>query len=149
MSRSRFTPITSDLLVRKGEARPLDNFGTRSFEFTRSTEAQGEPSRTALEREDEEHIQVEYEKWMREQEMKPAHTSTHGHTHHAHTDEATRRCTIRLSHVEYERLGIVAVKREITRQQALRQAVERYLTAAKRQYKAHCNCLGGACNGSC
>src|SRR5271165_6916284 len=149
MSRPRYTPITSDLLVRKGEARPLDIFGTRSFEFTRATEAFNEPQR--LEQEDEERIQVEFEKWMREQEARPAnaHSNTHGPAHHAHADEATRRCTIRLSHVEYERLGIVAVKREITRQQALRQAVERYLAAAKRQYKAHCSCLGGACNGSC
>jgi hypothetical protein len=148
MSRPRFTPITSDLLVRKGEARPLDIFGTHWFEFTRAAEAQGASSQTALEHEDEERIRVEFEKWMREQEMKPALAHPH-HTHAHHGSEAARRCTIRLSPVEYERLGIVAVKREITRQQALRQAVERYLATAKRQYKAQCNCLGGACNGAC
>ena len=140
MSRPRFAPITSSLLERKGQARPLDIRGARAFEFSRGAETFSEPA--LLEREDEERIQVEYEKWMREQAIAAV---PHGH----HADDQPRRCTIRLSHAEYERLGIVAVKREITRQQALRQAVERYLAAAKRQYKAQCSCLGGACNGSC
>jgi hypothetical protein len=143
MSRPRFAPVTSSLLERKGHARPLD-IGARTFEFSHAAERFAEPA--LLEREDEERIQAEYEKWMREQETPPA---AGGHAHRGPADETPRRCTIRLTHAEYERLGIVAVKREITRQQALRQAVERYLATAKRQYRAHCTCLGGTCNGSC
>lgn len=54
-----------------------------------------------------------------------------------------RRCTIRLSECEYQRLGIVAVKKDVTRQQILRLAVEEYLAATGYEYGRDCGCLGG------
>jgi hypothetical protein len=47
---------------------------------------------------------------------------------------------------DYERLGILAVKADVTRQQLLKQALEEFLTARARQYG--CACLG-ACNSNC
>lgn len=129
MSRPRYAAITSNLLVRKGSARPWD-ISTPGMYFT---PPDASPSRDLV---DEERIEAELAKWMQEQDTPhPVH-------HVAQGDEQPHRCSIKLSHAEYERLGIIAVKREITRQQALRQAVERYLSAAKRQYRADCNCLG-------
>jgi hypothetical protein len=57
-----------------------------------------------------------------------------------------RNCAFRMSAHDYERLGILAVKADVTRQQLLKQALEEFLTARARQYG--CACLG-ACNSNC
>src|SRR5512138_2617630 len=57
--------------------------------------------------------------------------------------DGIRRCTMRLTPCEYERLGIVAVKRNTSRQQILRLAVEEYLAAVEQEYGRECGCLGG------
>ncbi len=61
---------------------------------------------------------------------------------HASVD-GIRRCTLKLSPCEYERLGIIAVKRNTSRQQILRLAVEEYLAAIEHEYGKSCGCLGG------
>ena len=149
MSRPRYAPVTSRLLVRKGEARPWEMPETGAFNFEPPTEALARPPENTLEREDEERIAAEYEKWMREREIPPSRVNGHAPALRALGDEHPRRCTVRLSNEEYERIGIIAVKREITRHEALHQAVQHYLATAGQQYRSRCNCLGGACNGSC
>lgn len=47
---------------------------------------------------------------------------------------------------DYERLGILAVKADVTRQQLLKQALEEFLASRAAQYG--CACLG-ACNSNC
>lgn len=54
-----------------------------------------------------------------------------------------RRCAIRLTPCEYQRLGILAVKKDVSRQEVLRQAVEAYLAAAEQDYGRACGCLTG------
>ena len=150
MSRPRYAPITSELLVRKGAARAWDIPDTGALDFAPPAEALAELPRNTLEREDEERIAVEYEKWMRERDIPPSRANRHTPMHGARGDESVKRCTIRLSHDEYERLNIVAAKREITRADAVREAIDRYLAAAKRQYKSQCSCLGsGPCEENC
>ncbi len=135
MSRPRYAAITSSLLVRKGSARPWDFSAPDLLDFA---PAEASQPRDHL---DDARMEAEFAKWMEEQDAPHSvHTVAHG-------DEPSHRCSIKLSHAEYERLGIIAVKREITRQQALRQAVERYLAAAKRQYQARCGCLGACAEG--
>jgi hypothetical protein len=57
-----------------------------------------------------------------------------------------RNCAVRMSAHDYERLGILAVKADVTRQQLLKQALEEFLAARAIQYG--CACLG-ACNSNC
>ena len=57
-----------------------------------------------------------------------------------------RNCAVRMSAHDYERLGILAVKADLTRQQLLKQALEEFLAARAAQYG--CACLG-ACNSNC
>lgn len=57
-----------------------------------------------------------------------------------------RSCVFRMSAHDYERLGILAVKADVTRQHLLKQALEEFLASRAAQYG--CACLG-ACNSNC
>jgi hypothetical protein len=57
-----------------------------------------------------------------------------------------RSCSVRMSPHDYERLGILAVKSGVTRQQLLKDALAKFLTDKARDYG--CACLG-ACNNNC
>jgi hypothetical protein len=57
-----------------------------------------------------------------------------------------RNCAIRMSAHDYERLGILAVKADVTRQHLLKQALEEFLASRAAQYG--CACLG-SCNSNC
>jgi len=62
--------------------------------------------------------------------------------------EAVKRCTVRLSPHDYERLGIMAVKKDITRQQFLQNALARVLDELAREFPTGCSCIGG-CGQNC
>ena len=57
---------------------------------------------------------------------------------------------IALSSSDYEKLGIAAVKKGVTRQQILRMALDAHLGRLKREYGG-CGCMamGGTCRDSC
>jgi hypothetical protein len=57
-----------------------------------------------------------------------------------------RSCSVRMSAHDYERLGILAVKANVTRQQLLKDALNQFLAAKAKDYT--CACLG-ACDRSC
>jgi hypothetical protein len=57
-----------------------------------------------------------------------------------------RSCSVRMSAHDFERLGILAVKSNVTRQQLLKDALNQFLTAKAQDYA--CACLG-ACNSGC
>ena len=66
----------------------------------------------------------------------------------AHIDKP-RRLFVNLTPHEYERLGIVAVKRDATRHQLLREAFEAFLTQASIELGGECACVAGVCKGDC
>jgi hypothetical protein len=57
-----------------------------------------------------------------------------------------RSCSVRMSAHDYERLGIVAVKSGVTRQQLLKDALAQFLAGKAQDYA--CACLG-ACDRGC
>lgn len=57
-----------------------------------------------------------------------------------------RSCSVRMSVHDYERLGILAVKSNVTRQQLLKDALAQFLAQKAQDFA--CACLG-ACNRSC
>ena len=62
------------------------------------------------------------------------------------TEGKDKSCALRMSAHDYERLGILAVKAGVTRQQLLKQALAEFLAARAAEYG--CACLG-ACNSNC
>jgi hypothetical protein len=129
MSRPRYAPITSNLLVRKGDAKPWNMPSALDF-APRATEETPAPR-----------------PWDNDPPPhRPPAPSDGGNVFGGEHD---KRCTLKLTHRDYERLGIIAVKKEVSRQQVLRQAIEHYLAAAAQEYRSACGCLGGACRGGC
>ena len=57
-----------------------------------------------------------------------------------------RSCSLRMSAHDYERLGILAVKGGVKRQDLLKMALAQFLDSKAREYG--CACLG-ACNSNC
>jgi hypothetical protein len=62
------------------------------------------------------------------------------------TEVKDKSCALRMSVHDHERLGILAVKAGVTRQQLLKQALAEYLEGRAAQYG--CACLG-VCNSNC
>jgi hypothetical protein len=159
MNRPRYAPITSHLLVRKGDAKPWQVPGTEGAEFAHVPE-NIVPVKTEHSFTDEElQSAADYQNWKRTREA-PVHDRRHAPARRDHhpapppalsdTDEHSKRLTLRLTPAEYERLGIIGVKRDMTRQQLLRHAIDCYLAAAKAEYQASCGCLSGdGCRGDC
>jgi hypothetical protein len=119
MSRPRFAAITSDLLARKGEARPWEaTLSKQSLAWQASPAA---PAPLAA----------------------PANSCEPPAASAAHVSHAElKKIGVRLTHHDYERLGILAVKRGTTRQRLLQGALDNLLAGLPLQYPGGCACLG-------
>ena len=110
MSQPRFTPITSSLLARKGDAGPSAVVQKRSHYWT---QGEAHPSRAAEQRDGDLPVIA-----------KP------------------RRLMVTLSAPEFEKLGIAAVKKGVSRHQLMRDALDLYLERLKCEFSA-CGCMTG------
>jgi hypothetical protein len=118
MKQGQFAPITAALLARKGEARPWE-YGAAN---TQSREASfGSRSPRPL-------------------EVPPPPKENAGVS-----GDEIRKLTMRVSHADYERLGIIATKRDTTRQRLLHTMLDQFLAGAADEYGASCGCIGGSC----
>jgi hypothetical protein len=140
MSQGKFASITASLLARKGEAAPWQ----QSQQTPLAWRSQAAPEIAA-----------------------PAHPSAetaHPPAETAHLPatprkvpalppqpptSATKRCTVRLSQNDYERLGLMAVKKDIKRQQLLQEALAEVLARMARDFAQSCACISKACAGDC
>lgn len=121
MSRSKFASVTAELLSRKGQARPWL------------------PPEPALHAAPPQIVPLEPEEDGAAGEPAPeVHV-----VHEMRRERYVKRCSLRLSPCEYQRLGILAVKRNLTRQQVLRYAIEEYLAAIEMEFGDSCGCLAG------
>jgi hypothetical protein len=120
MSQGKFASITSALLARKGEAAPWHENGRLPLAWR----SDGAPA------------MVEARKMPSPPPPPP-------------TTPALKRCTVRLSQDEYERLGLMAVKKDITRQQLLQAALAEVLAGMARDFTQSCACIGKACAEVC
>jgi hypothetical protein len=125
---SRFAPITSHLLARKGDATPS---AVKAPLFWAREPAAPPPEPHPEPRPEPRFVAAP-------REMPPAPVS----------GEKPHRMMITLSPAEFERLGIAAVKKGQTRHQVLRMALDAHLDRIKREYGA-CGCMAGACNAAC
>lgn len=127
MAQGKFASITSSLLARKGEAAPWQEPGRVPLAWSAdSMRPQLPPATPAPPR--------------REQAMRPEPPAT----------GAMKRCSLRLSQLDYERLGHIAVKKNITRQQLLQEMMGQVLENMARNYARDCSCIGGGgCGNTC
>jgi hypothetical protein len=64
--------------------------------------------------------------------------------------EKRHRMSLGLTQEEHERLGIVAVKKGLTRHQLMRDALDHYFEKLANDYKAECACIAtGGCKNGC
>lgn len=128
MRQGKFAPITAALLARKGEARPWGYDGAEAAVEPHARFFSPHPTNAPPLRE--------------------------GHANDAppapvafafpHSGDGTRRLTLRVSQTDYERLGLIAAKRDVTRQRVLHQMLDDFLSGAANEY-AQCGCIGGSC----
>src|SRR3569832_2814109 len=147
MSQSRFAPITSDLLARKGDAMPSTMSGKPSLFWRRPPVA--DPPRPPRDL----RLTLEPGSDLRMPEPEP-------HVHEIDPVPANvvppmppegprpHKMMVTLSHADYEKLGIAAVKKGITRQQMLRVAVDLHFERLKREFGG-CGCMAMGGSGTC
>ena len=116
MSSPRFAPITAGLLARKGEAQPWKQVGKVPVDAVENVAS------------------IPWQPYTLPVVTEP------------HPPGKERACSIRMSAHDFERLGILAVKKDTTRQQLLKEALAEFLAAKAQDYG--CACLG-ACNQDC
>jgi hypothetical protein len=117
MSRPRFAAITADLLARKGEAQ-----------------SSAAPPRNPLAWEKEQ-TRAPVRAPLQDKELPPL-AMVHG--------ADGKKIAVRISHHDYERLGILAVKQNTTRQRLLQEAADGLLAGMPRNFGGACACLANA-----
>jgi hypothetical protein len=126
VSNPRFAPMTSSLLARKGDATPS---GVKpSLFWTRDVPPPAPPPPPAM--------------------LNLPHTAP---LPPGPPDNAKpHRMMVTLTASEFEKLGIAAVKKGLTRQQVLRIGLDAHLERLKREYGG-CGCMamGGSCGEGC
>lgn len=69
---------------------------------------------------------------------------------HAHEHDKRHRVSLALSVQEHEKLGIVAIKRGVTRHQLMREALDYYFEKLAMEYSSDCACIAtGGCRNGC
>ncbi|MBV9044007.1 MAG: hypothetical protein JO294_02705 [Alphaproteobacteria bacterium] len=122
---SRFAPITASLLARKGDAMPSTMAAKPTLMWSREAAPPPPP------------VADEPPPMPVPRSAEPPPPPGKGH-----------RMVLTLSAPEFERLGIAAVKKEMTRHQIVRAALDIHLDRLKREYGA-CGCIAGSCVEGC
>ena len=132
MSQSKFASITSSLLARKGEATPWEEPRKRLLSWgTDSLQPEQPPSINPPE------------------QSEPASPNlTRGLSKQPAADcpkladpDKMKKCAVRVSCHDYERLGILAVKSGTTRHHLMQEALKQFLAIETRLYDKECLCL--------
>ena len=143
MSLSRFAPITGTLLARKGDAAPSIGlkraFGWAGSPATREPLAEA-PRQAPLPSPAAQVLQPEQQDSLE-----------HHHKPQSLFDKP-RRIVVSFSPCEFERLGIAAVKKNMSRHDLVRHTMNQFMQKLGRESQSHCGCLNsgetGQCNGT-
>jgi hypothetical protein len=132
LSYAKFAPITANLLARKGEAAP--SLGAkRTIAWTSDLPALREPLRdippSLVNGSEFAHL-----------ESAPAEITAPAHKH-APVGEKPRRVVVSLSPCDFERLGIAAVKKGVSRHDLVRDTVNEFLARLASELSHRCACL--------
>ena len=127
MSQPKFAPITASLLARKGSAAPSMMV---SFADLSARAAEPHPGPRS--------------------EAPPVIARAAEPDHDMHAHDHAKKLFVSLSHGEYERLAIAAVKTGLSRHQLVRDALESYFEQLVRDMGEECRCVSGTrCANRC
>lgn len=157
MSGAKFASLTSGLLVRKGEAAPsaivsAPIASAATSPFVHASERVEAPASVQA----RSAVHVSAPDWheppprIEAPERVFARPAREIALHSDHPDKP-RRLMVMLSAEEYEMLGIIGVKKDVTRHQLLRIAFDEYLLQLVDEYGERCQCVanGGSCDTPC
>ena len=164
MSQRKFAPITSGLLVRKGEAAPSPATPPMSHGLNISNDT-GLPDTQSLSKAPTPQM-VRAVTWLADVQRKAASENSESRFVFSPDEPSAgpapngegkmdndkpRRIVLNLSAHEYETLGLVAVKKGTTRHHLAQQAMDAYFEWLVAEYGEACNCIvGGAlCRCEC
>lgn len=155
MSSRRFAAITASLLARKGEAAPSIVPEAPRAPILWSNDPRVTPTEprvslvTKSERADMSPVHDLREHIEQEMAQAPEMFSDRRPLFFDH-GEKRHRISLALSQEEHERLGIVAVKKGLTRHQLMRDALDHYFEKLAGEYKSECACIAtGGCKNGC
>lgn len=171
MSPQKFASITASILARKGEAKPWEDPPKRALDwkdeprqpapafeppipaqkyepvvkFTPVFEPAASPARKPEPAASPPFTEVKASVVRRDpspvRDVEFSDMSAAAQPHAFDEPEKIKKCTIRMTLHDYERLGIIAVKRNVTRQHLLHDALDQFFAAAADQYRKDCACL--------
>jgi hypothetical protein len=131
MAQGKFAAITSSLLARKGEAAPWLESGRTPLAWRSDVAPAMPPPLPSM-------IAPTYKAPLMQKAL-PAQAPS----------DTLKRCTVRLTQDDYERLGLMAVKKDVTRQQLLQAALAEVLAGMAREFSQGCACIGAGCGNAC
>jgi len=159
----RFTPITSDLLARKGEASPSAIKPSLFWRRPPMAEPRHQPIRDLRLAAAEPGRDLRFTPPEPDPRVFAPEPVFDLHVHEIDPTPADvvppmqpegqrpHKMMVTLTHADYEKLGIAAVKKGVTRQQMLRVAVDLHIERLKREYGG-CGCMAmgaGNCGEGC
>ena len=135
MKQQKFAPITSNLLARKGDAKPWQPPSHRLHELVLVPTRESDSGQSSSQP-------------PNQSEFGAVRIKTAGNS--GVLGERTKRFSLALSPAEFERLGVAAVKKGVSRQQILRESMEFYLTDIAQTLMVPCECLSeSSCQRNC
>jgi hypothetical protein len=166
MSGGKFAAITASLLARKGEAHPssVPEFSKtpilwsssgrhveRRAEWPAEMPEHREPPRPEPIRREPPVREVPRAEQLSSQIPRFSEFDAGAPDHPFHgSGEKKHRLSLALTSVEHEKLGIVAVKKGLTRHQLMREALDCYFDKLASEYKSNCACIAtGGCQNAC
>ena len=155
MSGGKFASLTAGLLVRRGEARQSEATPRPAMSFASAFAAKEPLARVPLPPKHEDPQPVVLP-WARRPERCAMHeeAETPEAAQHAPREAAAkpsqsavkpRRLMVTVSPGEHETLGLIAVKKGVTRHQLLRNALDEYLALLVEEYSDVCSCINTGC----
>ena len=155
MSGGKFASLTANLLVRKGDARPSTVLPLAAYPaFVHREPQQAMPEGAADEASSQRGVVLAMSSVFTAEnsEVLPPETSQEPKRPRLRSaapppppprepGEKPRRLMVVLTPMEHETLGLVAVKKSLTRHQLLRNAVDEYLALLVEEYDGDCRCI--------
>jgi hypothetical protein len=154
-SIGRFAPMTAELLARKGEARPFNiHSPVNGMVVRRDVVRETHDAIPALSRLQDaagtKGISARQEDAFGQDRIPTSMARLgelfQGHRFFMRKPQAGRRHSISLllTDNEFERLGLVSVKKRVNRQQLLRLAIDHYFEKLADEYRSGCRCIATA-----
>jgi len=146
MSAAKFASLTASLLARKGEARPSEILPSLSYPPPWPEKANRPPVLVVPAREVSRPAAEAYADTPEpERKERASAKAPTGKPPPPAPGPKPHRLMVKLTPSEFETLGLIGVKKGVTRHQLVRSAVDEYLALLVEEYAGDCECIHSAC----